>query len=259
MNNMPVIFVAHGAPMLALDPVKGAELTRWGQSLPTPRAILALSAHWERNEPTLGTLDHTELFYDFSGFPEPLYRMRYPAPGAVELGRRVSKLLEPALGPVGQRPERRLDHGVWVPLRWLFPEATVPVVQLSLPKGDQPEAAWQMGRMLAPLREEGVLILASGVLVHNLSHLDLREDAPAPQWGIEFDDWCARALLEWDTPALRNYQTAAPHAKLAHPTPEHFIPLLAAAGAAEPGPHEVRFPVTGFEYGSISRRCVQFG
>lgn len=259
MNIMPVLFVAHGAPMLALDAVKGAELTRWGQSLPTPRAILALSAHWERNEPTLGTLDHTELFYDFSGFPESLYRMRYPAPGAVELARRVSKLLEPTLGPVGQRPERRLDHGVWVPLRWLFPEATIPVVQLSLPKGDQPEAAWRAGEILAPLREEGVLILASGVLVHNLSQLDFREDARAPQWALEFDDWCARSLSEWDTHALRGYRSVAPHAKLAHPTPEHFTPLLAAAGAAEAGPHSVRFPIVGFEFGSISRRCVQFG
>lgn len=259
MSMMPVIFVAHGAPMLALDPVKGAELTQWGQALPKPRAILAFSAHWERHEPTLGTLDHTELFYDFSGFPESLYRLRYPAPGAMELARRVSQLIEPALGAVGQRPERRLDHGIWVPLRWMFPEASIPTLQLSVPKGDQPEAAWKLGALLAPLRQEEILIVASGVLVHNLDHLDFREDASAPAWAIEFDAWCTRALVDWDTPALRAYRSFGPHAKLAHPTAEHYTPLLIAAGAAAAGPHEVQFPVTGFEYGSISRRCVQFG
>lgn len=259
MSVMPVLFVAHGAPMLALDPVKGAELTHWGKALPRPRAILAFSAHWERNEPTLGTLDHTELFYDFSGFPESLYRLRYPAPGAIELARRVSQLIEPSLGPVGQRPERRLDHGIWVPLRWMFPDASIPILQLSLPKGDQPEAAWTLGELLAPLRQEEILIVASGVLVHNLGHLDFREDAPAPAWASEFDLWCARALMDWDTATLRGYRSTAPHVKLAHPTAEHFTPLLIAAGAADAGSHAVHFPITGFEYGSISRRCVQFG
>lgn len=259
MGVMPVIFVAHGAPMLALEPDKGAELTRWGATLPHPRAILAISAHWERDEPTLGTLDHAELFYDFSGFPESLYRLRYPAPGARELAQRVSQLLAPTLGAVAQRPERRLDHGVWVPLRWLFPEAQIPIVQLSLPKGDQPDAAWRLGQLLAPLRGEEVLIVTSGVLVHNLGHLDWRRDAPVPQWAQDFDNWCMQALLDWDIAALRNYRVVAPQAKLVHPTPEHFTPLLVAVGAADAGPHEVQFPISGFEYGSISRRCIQFG
>jgi 4,5-DOPA dioxygenase extradiol len=253
---MPVAFVAHGAPLLALDTRKGAELARWARSMPKPQLIVAVSAHWEREHATLGTCDHSQLYYDFSGFPQELYQLQYPAPGAPHWLERVGALLAKGFGPVHSAPQRRMDHGVWVPLLWMYPEADVPVLQVSLPKSD-PSAALRLGRVLAPLREDGVLLLASGVLVHNLSRLDPRADSVAPEWARAFDEWCAAALQRRDIDALLAYRDRTPHGALAHPTAEHFTPLLVAVGAAAVGDYTVQFPVTGFEFGSISRRCVQ--
>jgi len=248
---LPSCFVAHGAPTLALDARKGADLTAWANEIPRPRAIVAVSAHWESSAPAIGTTETQPLMYDFGGFPRALYEVDYPAPGAPELAARVEELLAP-LGAV-ERTRRGLDHGVWVPLVHMYPRADIPVLQVSL----VPDA-FEMGRLLLPLRQEGVLVLASGVLVHNLGAVDFGDRSPAPSWAVEFDRWCAETLEKRDFDALAKWRTRAPHADRAQPTDDHFAPLFVACGASPDG-ESVRFPVSGFEYGSLSRRCVQFG
>ena len=255
---MPIIFVGHGAPLLAVDAEKGEPLSRWGEKLPRPKAILAISAHWERSPPTLGSLEHTQLLYDFSGFPPELYQVQYPAPGAAGLVQRVRDLLQGDYGAIAQLPDRRLDHGVWVPLRWLYPAADIPVIQLSMPRKATMDELLAFGAALAPLAQEGVLLMASGVLTHNLGRIDMRPAAPIPTWAQEFDDWCAQALQDWNVEAILRYRQLAPHAVVAHPTEEHFAPLVVALGAAREIAKRVSFPITGFEFGSISRRCVEF-
>lgn len=252
----PVGFVAHGAPLLALDAEKGAPLGAWGRGMPRPRAILAVSAHWEAAPPALGPTRPVPLIYDFRGFPEALYRVQYAAPVAPELAERVTALLG---GPAAVRvmPERGLDHGTWVPLKWMYPEADVPVLQLSLPTED-PAALIALGRRLAPLRAEGVLVLGSGNITHNLRRVDW-QNGPPPDWATDFDSWTADVLTRFDLDALAQYRTRAPGVELALPTHEHFTPLLVAAGAASEGAHGVGFPVDGFEYGSLSRRSVRLG
>lgn len=258
MQAMPVLFVGHGAPTLALDFARGSALTHWAAQLPRPESILCISAHWERSPPTLGTFDHTSLLYDFSGFPDELYRLTYAAPGAPALADDVRSLLAPHYPDVADAPTRHLDHGVWVPLRWLYPHADVPVLQLSLPRGGSPAAALELGVHLAPLRERGVLIVASGVLVHNLSQLG-PDGSATPAWATEFDTWCAHAVEQWAVEDLVLYRERAPHAARAHPTEEHYTPLLVAVGAASSNAPEMTFPVVGFEYSTVSRRCIQFG
>ena len=253
---LPVGFVGHGAPTLALDAVKGGDLARWAAEWPAIQAILVISAHWEAAPPTLGATRPVPLIYDFSGFPAALYQLTYAAPGAPALADRVAALLG---GAVRRAPERGLDHGAWVPLKWLRPAADLPVLQLSLP-GDDPAVLFDLGRRLAPLRREGVLVLGSGNVVHNLRRLDFKPDAATPAWAQDFDAWVAERLQSGDVDGLLQYATR-PEARIAHPTVEHFSPLLVAAGAAwgAGGGDAVRFPVAGFEYGSIARRVVQFG
>lgn len=253
---VPVGFVGHGAPTLALDATKGADLARWAADWPAVKAILVVSAHWEAAPASLGATQPVPLIYDFSGFPRPLYQLTYPAPGAPALAERVAALLG---GAVRRAPERGLDHGAWVPLIWLRPAADLPVLQLSLPGADA-RVLFDLGRRLAPLRREGVLVLGSGNVVHNLRRVDFRPDAPTPAWAEDFDAWVAERLSTGDVDGLLQYG-GRPDARIAHPTVEHFSPLLVAAGAAwgEGGGDAVRFPVTGFEFGSIARRVVQFG
>jgi len=258
MQPLPVGFVAHGSPSLALDADKGADLRRWARSLPTPEAILVVSAHWEHAPARTGTVARAPLIYDFYGFPEPLYRIEYPAPGAPALAGRVAELLARAGRAGGQEPDRGLDHGVWVPLLHMYPAADRPVLQVSLPSRAGPEAVYALGRALAPLREEGVLLLGSGVLVHNLRALGA-DGSPVPEWARRFDEWCRGAIERFDVDALLGFRSEAPEAARAHPSDEHFLPLLFALGAGHEGPHEAGFPVQGFEYGSLSRRCVQLG
>lgn len=252
---MPSIFVAHGAPFLAVDPQRGEPLVRWGEALPRPSAILAVSAHWEDAPLALGATLTRELVYDFSGFPEELYRVRYPAPGAPWLARRVLELLG---GRTVLGGDRGLDHGVWTPLVHLYPDADVPVLQLSMPATGSAGDLFELGRSLAPLRAEGVLILGSGNLVHNLRRVDWGGGgAPPPSWAAAFDAWIADVLSRRDWDALVDYRSRAPQLALAHPTEEHLRPLLVVAGAAADEP--VRFTLEGWEMGSLSRRSVQFG
>ena len=255
-GRMPSVFLAHGAPPLLDTPGWVAELHAWAGALPRPRAILVLSAHWEKRPVTLGAKRTVPLIYDFYGFPEHYYRQQYTAPGAPELAARVRQLLS-AHGPVADEPDRGLDHGAYVPLVAMYPEADVPVLQLSLP-GLAPQALFELGRALAPLRDEQVLVVGSGFLTHNLGRLVPYPDAPPPAWSSEFDAWAADALARNDVDALIDFQRKAPGARLALPTTEHYVPVLAALGAAWDVERPPSFPITGFWMG-LTRRSVQWG
>ncbi|HEX5053481.1 MAG TPA: class III extradiol ring-cleavage dioxygenase [Planctomycetota bacterium] len=251
----PVAFVSHGAPTLALDLERGADLTRWAATLGRPRALLVVSAHWLDTPPAIGTRQPRELLHDFSGFPEPLYHLRYDAPAAADVAERVE-----ALVPDVRRDDARpWDHGVWVPLRHMFPAADVPVVQLSLPFRWSPRQLFELGQRLATLRDRGVLLLASGGAVHNLGRLHWSGDTEPPAWATDFEAWLRERLAARAFDDVVAFRDKAPSPELAHPTDEHFLPLLVALGAAGDRDEPVQFPVTGFEYGSLSRLCVQFG
>lgn len=255
---MPVGFVAHGAPTLALDHVKGAPLRAWAQAMPTPQAIVVVSAHWETSPLSTGAVETKPLIYDFSGFPPPLYQVQYPAPGAPALSQKVRVCIEQEFGHAAESPQRGFDHGVWVPLLHMYPQANIPVLQVSLPRRASAQEVFRLGYALASLREEGVLLLGSGVITHNLARLDFSDPPVTPVWAQDFDAWCAERLQAWDIDALVNFRQQTPNAQVAHPTDEHFAPLLFALGAASVAPSSVAFPVVGFEFGSLSRRCVQF-
>ncbi|MGA8116538.1 MAG: class III extradiol ring-cleavage dioxygenase [Actinocatenispora sp.] len=257
-DRMPVLYLGHGAPPLADDARWTGELAAWSAGLPRPTAVLMISAHWEEAPLTLGATRTVPLVYDFRGFPARYYTVRYPAPGAPELATRVRALLGGRYHPQ-DAPERGLDHGAYVPLVEMYPAADVPVLQVSMPTLD-PRRLYEVGRALAPLRREGVLIVGSGFLTHNLAAMDREAgtDATPPAFMAEFDDWAARTLSTGDVDALLDYEHKAPAALLAHPRSEHFAPLFVALGAAQDDVAAHRTPVTGFWYG-LSKRSVQFG
>ncbi len=252
--DMPAGFVGHGSPMLAVNGKKGCDLTSWAARYEKPVAVLCVSAHFERAPITIGTTQTRPLVYDFRGFPRALYKIKYAAPGAPKLARRVQQVLSP-VEAVHVAPRRGHDHGTWVPMRWMYPYADVPLLSVSLPCHD-PSRLFRMGRALAPLRSEGVFLLGSGSMTHNLRRLG-REGVAPPQWAREFDLWAKETLEGHDVDALLDWKRKAPAARTNHPTVEHFVPLLIAAGARRSS-DVVTFPVTGFESGSISRRCAAF-
>jgi 4,5-DOPA dioxygenase extradiol len=255
MTTMPVVFAAHGAPVLLDDGEWMAQLAAWAAAMPRPRSILMVSAHWEDRPATLGATRTVPLVYDFHGFPERYYQTRYPAPGAPGLATRVRDLLGAQGIPFAEDPGRGLDHGAYVPLVAMYPGADVPVLQLSMP-GLVPDELFDLGRALAPLRDEGVLVFGSGFLTHNMRYA-FRPGIPA--WAREFDAWAEDALARFDVDALKGFLERAPAARTALPTWEHYAPLLVAAGAAADGAPEVRFPVTGFWMeGAFTKRSVQF-
>jgi 4,5-DOPA dioxygenase extradiol len=248
---LPSLFLSHGAPTLSLDPgATGARWQRLAQELPRPQAVLCVSAHWMTEEPAVSAPERNDTIHDFYGFPEPLYRLTYPAPGAPALAGRVVALLGEAGIATATDSARGLDHGAWVPLRLMYPDAAIPTIQLSI----QPyrDAAWhhRLGNALAPLRREGVLVLASGGAVHNLRAVAW-QGGPAPQWAQQFDDWVASVLAEGREADLLEWQTRAPHAREAQPTPDHFLPLFVALGAAGPHARGERIH-QGFTLGSLS-------
>jgi 4,5-DOPA dioxygenase extradiol len=254
---MPTIFLAHGSPLLLDDRAWVDELGLWAGALPRPTGILMLSAHWEQKPVTLGATAPVPLVYDFYGFPERYSQVQYASPGAPQLAVRVKQLLGRSQ-PVFDEPARGLDHGAYVPLVAMYPHADVPVLQVSLPSLD-PQALFALGRALAPLRDEGVLIVGSGFLTHNLRAANFGPPAQPPAWASEFDSWVAEALARQDVDALLDYRQQAPGVRLALPTHEHFVPVVAAFGAAIDRPGPVTFPITGFAYGSMTKRSVQFG
>ncbi|HEX4419329.1 MAG TPA: class III extradiol ring-cleavage dioxygenase, partial [Kofleriaceae bacterium] len=237
---MPVLFQAHGAPPLLDDPGWIAELAAWAKALPRPRAIVVISAHWEAAPISIGAVEPVPLIYDFYGFPEKFYRLQYPAPGAPDVAQRIRGLLAAAQIPCVDEPARGLDHGTYIPLMCMYPEASIPVLQISLPS-EQPAELFAMGRALAPLRHEGVLVIGSGFLTHNLRAMSLRA---TPAWASEFDAWSADVLSRHDVDALLDYRARAPGVRESLPTHEHFVPVIVAAGAA--GDSAVQFPITGF-------------
>jgi 4,5-DOPA dioxygenase extradiol len=252
----PVLFVAHGAPPLLDDAGWVGELHAWAGRIPRPRAILMLSAHWEERPVTIGATRTIPLIHDFFGFPTRYYEQTYPAPGAPELAAEVRGVLA-GRHAVTDDPERGLDHGAYVPLVAMYPEADVPVLQLSLP-GEDPAELFSLGRALAPLRDGGVLIVGSGFITHNLRTVVWQGEAPPPAWATEFDAWVSDALTRHDVDALLGYERKGPGVRIALPTREHFVPLLVALGAAADD-DPVEFPISGFWMGSLTRRSVQFG
>jgi 4,5-DOPA dioxygenase extradiol len=256
-ERMPAIFLAHGSPFLLEDAAWVAELAESAKAMPRPQAVLMLSAHWERMPVTLGATRTVPLVYDFSGFPAKYYGVTYPAPGAPELARRVREQLG-STQAVAEDPERGLDHGAWVPLIGMYPDAGVPVLQVSLPTMD-PATLFALGRCLAPLRREGVLVIGSGFLTHNLRAFDPRPNAVTPAWAAEFDSWVADALSRQEIDAILDYRSRAPGVRQALPTHEHFAPVIVATGAAVEDSGPVTFPIAGFTGGSLTRRSVQFG
>jgi 4,5-DOPA dioxygenase extradiol len=260
---MPVLFLAHGSPQLLDDARWVDELARWAGALPRPSAVLMVSAHWESRPVAVGATRTVPLLHDFYGFPARYYQVTYPAPGAPGLAARVRALVAgdagaAAAGPVAEDPRRGLDHGAYVPLLAMYPRADVPVLQLSLPTLE-PRLLFALGRALAPLRDEGVLVVGSGFLSHNLRAADPGPAPQTPAWAAEFDAWAAEALARKDVDAVLDYRRRAPGVQLALPTHEHFVPLVVALGAASRAPADVRFPITGFLAGSLTRRSVQFG
>ncbi|HEY1958206.1 MAG TPA: class III extradiol ring-cleavage dioxygenase [Polyangiaceae bacterium] len=252
MTTLPSIFVAHGAPPLLDDRAWMAELARWAASMPRPKSILMMSAHWERAPLAVGATKPIPLIYDFSGFPRRFYEMTYPSPGAPELAARVAELV-----PIERDESRGLDHGVYTPLMAMYPNADVPVLQLSLPTED-PRALVALGRKLAPLRDEGVLVAGSGFIVHNLRAIDpSRKEMPA--WGRDFDAWVADKLARRDVDTLVRYRELAPGVDMSLPSDEHFLPLFFAVGASIDRNEPVTFPIDGVWFGGFTKRSVQLG
>ena len=259
MTRLPTLYLGHGAPPLMDDPVWPGELAGWAQALPRPKAILMVSAHWESAPLTLGATTPVPLVYDFYGFPRKYYEVTYPSPGAPELAARVRSLLGPHTA-IAEDPTRGLDHGAYVPLLAMYPEADVPVLQISMPSLD----AWQLlqlGGYLAPLRDEGVLIVGSGFLTHGLPYIHewLQRGAPGPgpAWSTEFDAWAAETLARRDIDALLDYRNRAPAVRYAHPTVDHFVPLFVALGASLDPALPYRTPIEGYWLG-FSKRSVEF-
>lgn len=252
---MPSLFLAHGSPTLLEDAQWAAELQGWAQALPKPKAVLMLSAHWVGPPILIGATQPVPLVYDFYGFPPEYYAVQYPAPGAPQVAARIRELLAP-LGSVQDQPTRGLDHGAYVPLLCMYPAANIPVLQVSLP-ALAAQQVFALGQALAPLRDEGVLIVGSGFITHNMRSIDPHPDAPIPSWASEFDAFIADALQRQDTDALLDYQAKGPGVQQALPTVEHFVPLLAAWGATGGAPQSVTFPIAGFTYGSFTKRSVQ--
>jgi 4,5-DOPA dioxygenase extradiol len=252
--SMPALFLSHGAPPLVDNATWVSQLKDLAAGLPQPKAILVASAHWESAPLMLGATETVPLVYDFGGFPRHYYEVQYCAPGAPALADRVAKLM-PDREPVA-RTSRGLDHGAYVPLTVMYPDADVPVLQMSLPTLE-PDRLLEIGRRLRPLRDEGVLIIGSGFTTHGLPFLrDWREDAPAPGWSHEFDAWTAETLARGAVDELADFRDRAPGMPYAHPTIEHFAPMfltLGAAGNPERAPDQ---PIEGFWMG-LAKRSFQ--
>lgn len=229
---MDPIFLSHGSPTLPFEQVEAAQFLRSLGQLPRPRAILMVSAHWETSVPTVNSVAVNGTIHDFRGFPRELYELSYPAPGSPALAARVVELLAAAGIAANTDPARGLDHGAWAPLLMAWPDADIPVVQLSVQPHASAREHWRIGRALAPLAAEGVLVLASGNFTHDLSSFRGPLPTSEPGWVSDFADWMDSALTEGRTDALLDYAAQAPHARDNHPTPEHLLPLFVALGAA---------------------------
>lgn len=259
MATMPSLFVSHGSPMFALEPgLAGAQLRALGQALGKPRAIVVVSPHWMTPGVEITATDRPETVHDFGGFPRPLYALQYPAPGSPELAVRVQQQLQSQGLAAGLDARRGLDHGAWVPLLHLYPDADVPVIQVSLPFDTEEAKAFALGQALAPLAQEGVLVIGSGSLTHNLYEFRSGQ-AQVASYAQEFSAWVRQAVQDGDTARLLQTLRTAPHAARAHPTTEHFLPLLVAAGAASGAPRAATVLDGGIRHGVLAMESYVFG
>lgn len=256
-ERLPALFISHGAPPLVDDVLWTSELRRVAAELPRPRAVLIASAHWEAAPVMLGATEPVPLVYDFGGFPRRFYEVTYPAPGAPELADRVQALL-PDREPV-VRTTRGLDHGAYVPLTVMYPDADVPVLQMSLPTLE-PDRLLELGRRLRPLRDEGVLIVGSGFTTHGLPYLSREHwrdpSAAAPGWSVEFDAWTRETLAAGDVETLAAFRDRAPGMPYAHPTIEHFAPMFVTLGAGADPEAPATQVIDGFWMG-LAKRSFQ--
>ena len=256
----PTLFLSHGAPTLGLeDNATTRFFSAWPGQFPMPRAVIVVSAHWDTGQSISVTAwERMPVIHDFHGFPDALYRLEYPAPGSLDLAQRVAEILtEGDFPPLTLEKSRGLDHGSWVPLRLMYPTAELPVLQLSLPVMWGAQRLYELGRALARLSDDGVMLLASGGAVHNLSTVDREANGKVAGWAATFEDWLQENLLAWNAEHLFNYRRMAPHGAQAHPTEEHLLPLFVAMGAGD----TARKPTIvheGFMYGSLSMLAVQF-
>jgi 4,5-DOPA dioxygenase extradiol len=257
MPRAPALFISHGSPMFAVEPgILGPNLRNLGRALTDLAAIVVVSPHWQTRGVNVGSAAVPATIHDFGGFPVPLYSLQYPARGEPALAKEVLVLLRAAGFDAEIDSGRGLDHGAWVPLRYLKPMADVPVLQVSLPLDMDPAGALRLGQAHAPLRERGVLVLGSGSLTHNL--YEFRQHISDPEYAQTFADWVADAVAQGDVAALVDYRERAPHALRAHPTEEHYLPLLVAIGASH-AEEPRQFIEGGMTYGVLSMDSFAFG
>jgi len=259
VSRLPTLFLSHGSPMNGVEQTPSSDAwVELARKLPRPRAVLMASAHWETSIATLTGNPRPETIHDFGGFPAELFAVQYPAPGAPDVAAEAVALLKKAGITAGVNGCRGIDHGAWVPLRWMYPDADVPVVQISLQPELGPQHHVALGRALAPLPDEGVLIVGSGHATHNLRDWMSNPQRSAPlRYAQNFAEWLHERLVARDTEALVAYRDSAPEAVRAHPSEEHFLPLLIAWGAAGDGARAERF-TAGFEGGALVNDCYWF-
>ena len=251
---LPSLYLSHGAPMLFEMTDWMTELHDWAHRLPRPKAVLIVSAHWESAPLSVTSTAPTELVYDFGGFAPMYSRMRYDTPSAAALAETVASLM-PDSEPLHEHASRGLDHGAWVPLKIMYPEADIPVLQLSMPTHDAGRLL-AIGERLRTLREQGVLVIGSGYMTHGLPYIDFHDLDSVPGWSSDFDLWAADALARGDLEELARYRTAAPGMPYAHPTAEHYTPLFVTLGAATDPTAPVTTEIDGFRIG-LSKRSFQ--
>lgn len=259
LKPMPVFFIGHGSPMNALS--DNAFTRKWaeiGKTIPRPKAVLCVSAHWYVPFTGVTAMEMPPTIHDFGGFPKELFEFEYPAPGSPELAERISELLSPV--DVGSDDQWGLDHGTWSVLCHVFPDADIPVVQLSIDKTKPPEFHYELAKHLALLRDEGVLIIGNGNIVHNLRFFSHGASSESPfDWAVRFDNQVRQAVISGNHESLIGYESLGGDARLSVPTPEHYLPLLYVLGMQRPG-DEIGFPIEGFDGGgSISMLSVQIG
>ncbi|AZE31118.1 MULTISPECIES: class III extradiol ring-cleavage dioxygenase [Pseudomonas] len=254
---LPSLFISHGSPMLALEPgASGPALTRLAAELPRPKAIVVVSAHWESQDLRVSSNPQPQTWHDFGGFPAALFAVQYPAPGQPELAEQVAQLLRADGLPAQLDDQRPFDHGVWVPLSLMYPQADIPVVQVSLPSRMGPALQTQVGHALSSLRQQGVLLIGSGSITHNLRELDWHAGPESVEpWAKAFRDWMIEKLAANDEAALHDYRRQAPNAVRSHPSDEHLLPLYFARGAGG----DFSIAHQGFTMGALGMDIYRFG
>ncbi len=252
---LPALYISHGAPPTFEDAPWMRQMYEWASTMPLPRAILIVSAHWESDNIAITSTVPTELVYDFGGFDPMYYRMRYDTPESTPLAGMLLAAL-PDTVHVHEHRGRGLDHGAWVPLKVMYPDADIPVLQLSLPSSD-PALLLGLGARLRGLREQGVLVIGSGFMTHGLPYIDWRRPELVPDWSAEFDAWASESLDRGDVDELARYRIRAPGLRYAHPTVEHFTPLFVTLGAATDPRVPVTTAIDGFTFGGLSKRSIQ--